>query len=120
MLPLIRHHLRRASLLVWLALFGLVAAPTVSRALAAADPLGYAAICSSTGGSAGGPGASLEHVGQHCALCGAAAQAVLPAPALAVPRLALARHEEPAALALPIAARPLWPTAPPRGPPLSA
>lgn len=117
MLPQIRARLRRASLLAWLALFALVAAPSVSRALAALDPLAMAAVCSTSGG---GAPANPLHLGEHCGLCGVSAQAVLPPSPVAVPERRAAWR----LVAIPAptrgVARPPWPTAPPRAPPVSA
>lgn len=68
----LRHRLAHAALLAWMAVFGLFAAPTVSRSLVAADPVAYAAICGAAGATdpAAGPAG---HVGDACSLCAVAA-----------------------------------------------
>ncbi len=117
MLPQIRARLRRASLLAWLALFALVAVPSVSRALPVLDPLGMAAVCS-TGGS--GTPADLLHLGEHCGLCGVSAQAVLPPSVADLPERRGAWQQVAWPAPVRRAARIPWPTAPPRAPPVAA
>lgn len=82
-----RHRLQRLSWIALLAIFGLVVAPTVSRALAHVDALAMAEVCTMDGMAAANGGAGEptlpEHTGshwQHCPLCGlsASAQALLP------------------------------------------
>jgi hypothetical protein len=79
MLSALRHHLNRAALLVWLALFGLVVVPTVSRALVAADPVAYAAVCSATGQADPASALGAGHAVEACGLCAVAALPVVPA-----------------------------------------
>lgn len=73
----LRHRLAHAALLAWMAVFGLFAAPTVSRGLVAADPVAYAAICGAAGTTdpAAGPAG---HVGDACSLCAVAALPIVP------------------------------------------
>ena len=117
MLPQIRARLRRASLLAWLALFALVAAPSVSRALTALDPLGLAAVCSTSGG--GAPADPLN-LGEHCGLCGMSAQVALPPSSVAIPERRAAWRRAPGPAPMRCVARTPWPTASPRAPPVSA
>lgn len=79
MLHHLRHRLAHATLLAWVALFGLFAAPTVSRGLAAIDPIAFAAVCSaaSTTDPAAGPGAG-HAAGDACGLCAVAALPIVP------------------------------------------
>jgi hypothetical protein len=121
MLDLLRRRLGRASLLAWLALFALVAAPTLSRALAAADPLAYAAVCSSTATGTTEPALpqALGHVADACGLCAVAALPLLAAAPAAAAKLAL--HERaPATTPAAPAQRSLWRSAQSRAPPFFA
>ncbi|MBN8486989.1 MAG: DUF2946 family protein [Burkholderiales bacterium] len=79
MLSALRLRLPRAALLAWLALFGLVVAPSVSRALAAVDPIAYAAICSVAGNANPGGLLDPDHAGDACGLCAVAALPLAPA-----------------------------------------
>jgi hypothetical protein len=81
MLLTLRHRLAHAALLAWMAVFGLFAAPTVSRSLAAADPVAYAAICSATGATDPAAGPAVGHAGEACGLCAVAALPIMPATA---------------------------------------
>ena len=119
MLHHLRHRLAHAALLAWMALFGLFAAPTVSRSLAAVDPIAYAAVCSATAGAEPAAGPGLGHVGEACGLCAVAALPIVPMAGggtLALPSFT-ARVAEP--LALP-ARQAAWRIARSRAPPLSA
>lgn len=78
MLHHLRHRLAHAALLAWMALFGLFAAPTVSRSLAAVDPIAYAAVCSAAGGTESATGVGLGHAGEACGLCAVAALPIVP------------------------------------------
>lgn len=79
MLAALRLRLPRAAMLAWLALFGLVVVPSVSRALVAVDPVAYAAICSAAGSADLNGGLSQGHAGDACGLCAVAALPVVPA-----------------------------------------
>ena len=123
MLNLIRHRLQRLSWIAALAIFGLVCLPTLSRALAHADALAMAEVCTmeSMAPASAVPGDPTlpEHAGGHCPLCllSAGAVGLLPAqvpawrlpplPPAALPRLFL------------LAPRPLfaWASVQPRAPP---
>jgi hypothetical protein len=127
-LPLLRHRLRRLSMIAFLAIFGLALAPTISHALNhARNASVFNEICSQgmqqmVAGQAdtGGDGQAAKHM-EHCPLCSLSAAAMAwrqPAPAVAEP-LGLGQ-------ALPAlflhAPRPLfaWASAQPRAPPALA
>jgi len=64
----LRHRLRRLSLIAFLAIFGFALAPTLSHALAAANP--WAELCSAAAdGKAPAPAQGAAHL-EHCPLCG--------------------------------------------------
>lgn len=120
--------LRRRAWAAWLAVFGLVCAPTLSHALAAARDGGWVEVCSVQGsrrvplepasGRADQAG-QLAHALAHCALCGLASDAGLAPPA------ALAGLPAPCLATAAPRARPAWAPAatqrlglpPPRAPP---
>lgn len=76
-------------MIAFIAVFGLVFAPTISRALAQASPA-WAEICTAQGrlqidlssaeGELPAPQSSVHHL-DHCPLCGLGATAMLPPPA---------------------------------------
>jgi hypothetical protein len=78
MLHHMRHRLAHATLLAWVALFGLFAAPTVSRGLAAIDPVAFAAVCSAAGTTDPAAGPGVGHAGDACSLCAVAALPIVP------------------------------------------
>jgi hypothetical protein len=89
MLSATRLHLRRLSTIAFLAVFGLVFAPTISRALAHASPA-WAEVCTAQGRlqidlsgaerELPAPQSSIAHL-DHCPLCGLGATAILLPPA---------------------------------------
>lgn len=133
-MPTLRQHLRSLSWIAFFAVFGLVFAPSISRAMAA--PSGetlWSEVCTPEGtrvisfladhaapAEAPVSGSPLLHL-DHCPLCGLSAAAWAPAPPLAqvahpvasaerVPHLFLHAHH-------PMFA---WKSAQPRGPPAGA
>ena len=125
-LNLLRHRLRRLSWMALLAIFGLAMAPTISRALAHADPgRGWTEVCTPQGmklvalddriGEEPTPGATMP---DHCSLCAwGGAPMAPPSPPVALP------GPDRRAVALPTlflaAPRPLfaWAASQPRAPP---
>jgi hypothetical protein len=126
MLSLLRHRCRHLSWVAFLAIFGLVFAPTISHAVALATTGGaWADICSAQTetprGEATTPGTPrLPGVGdhfQHCPLCGLGASPVLPPDAATPPTLSGLREGLPALAGS--SPQPLfaWASAQPRAPP---
>jgi len=119
MLHHLRHRLAHAALLAWMAVFGLFAAPTVSRSLAAVDPIAYAAVCSAAGNSDPAAAPGIGHVGEACGLCAVAALPIVPVAvggSLALPQFtALVARQ----VALP-SRQAVWRSARSRAPPLLA
>lgn len=126
MLSLLRHRCRRLSWVAFLAIFGLVFAPTISHAVALATTGGaWADICSAQTDGLRGPGAvpagpslpgAADHF-QHCPLCGLGASPVLPTDAATPPTLSGLREGLPALAGS--SPQPLfaWASAQPRAPP---
>ncbi|MCO5977511.1 DUF2946 domain-containing protein [Ideonella oryzae] len=126
MLSLLRHRCLRLSWVAFLAIFGLVFAPTISHAVALATTGGaWTDICSAQADGARGdtpvpagtrlPGVA-DHF-QHCPLCGLGAAPLLP-PGPATLALPQGLREGPPGLAWQ-APQPLfvWASAQPRAPP---
>ncbi|MBQ0932763.1 DUF2946 family protein [Ideonella alba] len=117
MLHHLRHRLAHAALLAWMALFGLLAAPTVSRSLAAVDPIAYAAVCSAAGSTDAASSQGQAHAGEACGLCAVAALPIVPVVgggSVAVPRFTAVLAEP---VALP-SRQVAWRIARSRAPPL--
>lgn len=113
----LRHRLRRLSLIAFLAVFGFALAPTLSHALAAANP--WAEICSAAD-EAKVPGTGATHL-EHCPLCGLGAGAA-PLPAAPAASIVLPQGAAHVPALFLHAPRPLhaWSAAQPRAPPSQA
>ena len=126
MLSLLRHRCRRLSWVAFLAIFGLVFAPTISHAVALAATGGaWTDICSAQTDGPPGPGAvpagpslpgAADHF-QHCPLCGLGAAPALPPAALNMPAPQGLRDGLPALAGQVPAPLFAWASAQPRAPP---
>lgn len=106
---------------IWIALLAILfsaLAPTVSHALAAANPIANVQMCTADGGKAP---ADLKHGMQHCAFCTihGGGDGLLPPPAVALAVLAGRDAYPPLFYAAPHPL-PAWSAANPRAPPVLA